>query len=334
MFPPVPRGRLRQGYYLTESLFGKKPYPINRNYSRKIEPWISQKAKDVDVIHFNHLDAACYAENLEGVFVFDTHNLISNIYRRMRERETNPLKRWFLGLERKKTLGYETRIIRRMAFCLACSEEEKTQIEKLAPGIRVETIPNGVDTASCVPDKNRAFKHTDRNLVFVGAMDYLPNSEGIRFFCEEVFGILLKCLPDIHLTVVGKNPPDSVKRLEKDNITVAGVVEDIARQVHQADLMLVPIRIGGGTRIKILEGMALGIPVISTKIGAEGIDAAHAENIFLADSAEEMAEGIIKLLENPGLRKKLADGGRRLVEKSYDWNISGRKLLAAYSSLH
>jgi glycosyltransferase involved in cell wall biosynthesis len=165
-------------------------------------------------------------------------------------------------------------------------------------------------------------------------MDYLPNFDGIRFFCKEVFDILQKHLPDIQLTIIGRNPPESIERLEKENLTVTGFVEDVRQWIQRADLMVVPIRIGGGTRIKILEGMAQGIPVISTRIGAEGIQADHEENIFFADTSQEMIEGIIKLLKDPDLRKKIADGGRKLVEKKYDWNVSGQKLLAAYSSIH
>ncbi len=334
MFPPVPRDIFRQGYYLIDSLFGEKPYPINRNYSHQMRQWIQRKAGNVDIIHFNHLDAACYADDLSGVFVFDTHNLISNIYKKLVEKESNILKKWFLGVQLKKTLAYETRIIRKIRLCLVCSNPEKIEIESFVPGVRVQTVPNGVDTGAYRLDENRAFKPSDRNLVFVGAMDYLPNSDGIRFFYEEVFGILQKRLPDIHLTVVGRNPPESIKRIQNKNLTVTGFVEDIGQWVGKADLMVVPIRVGGGTRIKILEGMAQGIPVLSTKIGAEGIDADHEKNIFIADTPEEIADGVIKLLENPDLRKSLARAGRELVEKEYDWNVVGQRLLAVYSSIH
>jgi glycosyltransferase involved in cell wall biosynthesis len=334
LFPPVPRETLRQGYYLIESLFGGRPYPINRNYSKEIHQWIRQRVGEVDVIHFNHLDAVCYAEDFEGVFVFDTHNLISNIYLRMRDQESNPLKRWFLRVLQKKTFDYEARIIGRIALCLACSDNEKAEIENLVPGIRTETIPNGVDTGFYTVDAARTFNSADHNLIFLGAMDYLPNFDGIRFFCKEVFDILQKHLPDIQLTIIGRNPPESIERLEKENLTVTGFVEDVRQWIQRADLMVVPIRIGGGTRIKILEGMAQGIPVISTRIGAEGIQADHEENIFFADTSQEMIEGIIKLLKDPDLRKKIADGGRKLVEEKYDWNVSGKKLLAAYSSIH
>jgi glycosyltransferase involved in cell wall biosynthesis len=141
-------------------------------------------------------------------------------------------------------------------------------------------------------------------------------------------------LPDIQLTIIGRNPPESIERLENENLKVTGFVDDVRQWIQRADLMVVPIRIGGGTRIKILEGMAQGIPVISTRVGAEGIQAAHKESIFFADTSQEMIEGIIKLLKDPDLRKKIADGGRKLVEKKYDWNVSGQKLLAAYSSIH
>ncbi len=333
MFPPVPRGIIKQGYYLIDSLFGQMPYPINRNYSHQMSQWIQHMAEKVDVIHFNHLDTACYADDFSGSFVFDTHNLISNIYKKLHEKESNRLKKWFLGAQLKKTMAYEARIIRKIRLCLVCSDPEKIEIENIAPGIRVKTVPNGVDTGAYTTDENREFKSGDRNLVFVGAMDYLPNSDGIRFFCEEVFGILQERLPGIHLTVVGRNPPESIKRIQSKNLTVTGFVEDTRQWVQKADLMVVPIRVGGGTRIKILEGMAQGIPVLSTKIGAEGIEAENERNIFIADTPEEMADGVIKLFKNPGLRRNLAEAGRELVESKYDWDVVGQKLLAAYSSI-
>lgn len=333
LFPPISRGTLRQGYYLLESLFRKRPYPINRNYSKEMFDWIYQKIEAFDVVHFNHLDAACYAEDLTGVFVFDTHNLISGIYRRMRNQESNPLKRWFLDTQQNKTLDYEARIFKRMALCLSCSEEEKREIKTMTPGVRVEVIPNGVDTAFYTPNDDRTFNATDRNLIFVGAMDYLPNYDGILFFCEEVFDILQKRLPDIHLTVVGRKPPAEVKRFERKNIAITGFVEDVREWTRHADLMVVPLRFGGGTRIKILEGMAQGIPIISTKLGAEGIAAVHGKDIFFADTPEEIADGITKLLKNPSLRTNLAENGCNLARK-YDWNSLAGKLLAAYSSIH
>ena len=173
---------------------------------------------------------------------------------------------------------------------------------------------------------------TEDALVFTGSMDWLPNDDAISYFCQEILPLVWQKNNALKLYVVGKNPSSVVKNLaHKDNrVIVTGRVDDVRPFVERSKIFIVPLRIGGGTRLKILEAMAMGKAVVSTTIGAEGIECKDGINIALADNPDNFAQKIIDLCKNPTLAATLGDNGRQLVCQKYDWTIVGKKLTDIY----
>jgi glycosyltransferase involved in cell wall biosynthesis len=179
-------------------------------------------------------------------------------------------------------------------------------------------VPTGVDVAhfSAVKPARKP-----RSLVFLGSMDWMPNIDSVHFFVAEIFPLLKAKFPETKFTIVGRNPPQSVRDLaaRDANICVTGTVDDVRPFVAESEVMIVPLRIGGGTRIKIYEGMASAIPVVSTRIGAEGLPVSHGEQILLADSPEDFAREIGRLFEQPQLRECIGQNGFEFVRDNFGW---------------
>jgi glycosyltransferase involved in cell wall biosynthesis len=163
-----------------------------------------------------------------------------------------------------------------------------------------------------------------KNIVTLGTLHYPPNADGIRWFLNDVFPLIQKNNPDVSLTVIGKNPPqDFLDRAarEKDTIRVTGYVESLVPYLEASALMVVPVRAGGGMRVRILEAFAYAMPVVTTTVGLEGINAIPGQDVLVADSETNFANQVNQLLENPSLREKLSTNGRNLAESKYDWQV-------------
>jgi polysaccharide biosynthesis protein PslH len=170
--------------------------------------------------------------------------------------------------------------------------------------------------------------------LFVGSMDYHANSDAVLWFVNNIWGAIEKAFPDLNFTIVGRSPAKEIRDLATDRIRVTGTVEDVRPFYEQALAVIVPLRVGGGTRLKILEAMAMGVPVISTTIGAEGIEAQNGEEILLADSVEEMISALRVVMSNGGARREaVAQAGRRLVAAKYDWDSIAARLYQVHSEL-
>jgi len=208
------------------------------------------------------------------------------------------------------------------------SDADAAEIERMSPGTAVSIVRNGVDLTHFTPDFNSGTPHL---MVFTGAMDWRPNIDGATFFVREILPRIRKHDPDAHLLVVGSNPSESlVRALAAPFVRFTGSVEDVRPYLKQARLVVVPLRIGGGTRLKILEAWAVGRPVISTTIGAEGLPVEDGKNIALADSAEAFAQRAVELLNDTSAANPFGVAGRRVVEELFGWDRVARTLLDAY----
>jgi polysaccharide biosynthesis protein PslH len=220
------------------------------------------------------------------------------------------------GLTWIKHRQYLSTLLRQYDICTVASEQERHLIKQAVIGdCRIEVIPNCVDVASYA-DVNEDVK--PNSLIFTGAFTYAPNYEGMRWFLSKVFPLVQAEIPDVHLTITGNHadlplPPN-------DAVTRTGFVDDVRPLIARAYASVVPLHTGGGTRLKILEAMALGTPVVATSKGAEGLDAQGNVHLLVADQPDVMAQAVVRLLREPGLRQRLADQAYHLVKEQYDWS--------------
>jgi len=239
-------------------------------------------------------------------------------------RQTNPLLKLRCQLTWWKSRWFVRRVLREFDLCTVVSEQERSHILECVPDYPVAVIPNGVDLDFYDGDFGVPEPGT---LVFSGVLTYSANFDAMRFFLKDIYPLIKAVRPDVTLRVTGKTEGVPIQTLpRRDGVVFTGYLDDIRPCVAQSQVSVVPLRVGGGTRLKILEAMALGTPVVSTSKGAEGLDVTPGENILIADEPAEFADAVLHLLDDERLRARLAANGRRLVREKYDWERIGRKL--------
>jgi sugar transferase (PEP-CTERM/EpsH1 system associated) len=259
--------------------------------------------------------------------VLTMHNVESLRFARELRASTTLGRRVVLGWDQLFARTWEQEAVRRVDAVVAVSDTERVWVEQVAPDVLVTVAPNGVDTEHFRPVPAAS----TRSLVFTGAMDYPPNVDAVLWFCREVWPILRRRNPSLRFEVVGKAPDARVRALNGEaGIRVTGEVPDVRLLLAQASVVVVPLRAGAGTRLKILEAMAMGRPVVSTTLGAEGLDVVEGANILLADTPGSFAGAVESVLHSPETAHCLSEGGRRLVVGRYDWRQCLRPLETLY----
>lgn len=325
---PARRSQAWKLYSLVRALFSRRPHPLPKNHCAPLLVALRARiaAGGVRRVHFNHLDAAQYLLELGKLPAsvptsIDTHNLLTALYRRMGTESSNPLARAYIHLQWRKMASMEPRILRLASRVFVCSEPEREQL-RIWGVERARVVPNGVDLERNRPQPADAA--SPQRIVFCGGMDYLPNSDGVRWFLDTCWPLLCEAHPGLELLVVGKNPPPDLARRAGSRVRFTGRVEDVRPQVASGALSIVPLRIGGGTRLKVLESLALERAVVSTRTGAEGLELNDGEHLLLADSPREFAAAVTALLKDPARCALLARNGRARVEQLYGWERATR----------
>jgi sugar transferase (PEP-CTERM/EpsH1 system associated) len=261
----------------------------------------------------------------------DWHNIESEIQIRYAENYSGSLRSVYARRTAQLLRGFELKFLRLGDAHTVCSERERKVLLALEPTARIEVIENGVDVeyfsqAECLPGGPR------RSLVYVGLMEYHANVDAVTYFAREIWPRVRQLRPELQFVIVGARPTAEVVALAKQpGITVTGTVEDLRPYYREALAAVVPLRVGGGTRLKILEAMAAGTPVISTALGAEGLQVAHGEELVIADTSAAMADAVASLYEDSPAWHRLSENGRRLVLSRYDWPVIGEKLMRVYA---
>jgi glycosyltransferase involved in cell wall biosynthesis len=259
--------------------------------------------------------------------VLFTHNVETEIWRRHAETATSWLRTRLYRQQWKRMLRFESRTLARFDRVLAVSDVDRDTFQRLYPGKLTApaiVIPTGVDTTFFAPQERAS---TSRRLVFTGSMDWLPNVDGVLYFCREILPLVRNAIPDVTFTIVGRAPTHTVRKLaEEPGVEVTGRVEDVRPYLADAVAYVVPLRIGGGTRLKIFEAMAAGRAVVSTNVGAEGLPTVHGRHLLLADTPEEFSQAVITLLRNAALREAIEREARALVTTHYDWRQAAAHL--------
>jgi sugar transferase (PEP-CTERM/EpsH1 system associated) len=285
-----------------------------------------------DVLHVEDIHMAQYAARQAGVrTVLDLHNVDSWRMRRFARHQRNPLTRLYALLTARKLARYEANIASAYDLVLACSEDDRALLSAGGVQADVLVVPNGVDISRFAPQPAPS---KPRHLVFVGRMDYEPNADAVLFFCRYILPLVRAAHDDVTFAVVGQHPSRAVKALSSiPGVTVTGFVDDVRPHVADAAVVVVPLRYGSGTRLKILEAMAMGKAVVSTTVGCEGIRAVSGEEIVLADEAPAFASAVVRLLNSQTARLDLGQRARQRAVSDYSWTRIGTYLLAAYDGL-
>jgi len=327
------RGKSYTPWNILRGIKGPIPVTVLNYASKEIEHVLSKalQATQFDAVQIESIHMAPYLkiirrENPAASVLLDWHNVESELIQQYAASTANPAKKFIAARTSTLLCQMEQDALNSFSAHTVVSELERDKLVKRAPEAEIQVIPNGVDTAAFA---RRDTSSSPPSLLFVGSMDYHANSEAVLWFCHEIWPKIAAEFPSLHFKIVGRNPPPSVKALAADRIIVTGTVEDVRPYYHEAFSVVVPLRVGGGTRLKILEAMAAGVPVISTRLGAEGIAAEDGKQILLADTPADMASAIRALLNEPSLASSLRDSARTLVETRYDWQVLGEKLAAA-----
>ncbi len=318
--------RLNQLYSLINGQSHFSQLASGGEMERAVRRELDGNSFDIVQSEFPHM--AAHVQDTDAVMILDAHNVEYDLHLRQWELATNPLRKFFYREEYNKIRREEIRVWNRQDLIFTTSERDRDLILGDVPGVPTVVLPNGVDSGYFSPDGSPGEPCT---LVFTGVMKYLPNSDGMRWFLGEIFPLIVKDVPDVKLLVVGSNPPAGLTQYAAHNITFTGRVEDVRPYVNRATISIVPLRLGGGTRLKILESFSMGKPVVSTTIGAEGIEAVHGESIMIADDPRAFADTVVTLLRDEQLRRKLSRNGHETMMEKYEWSVIGSILDRAYA---
>ncbi len=312
---------------LLMNLLSPYPYIVDRHRSRKFAAAFREQMESFqpDLILCEWTPYAVFTQSVHGTpVVISAHNIEADIWRRYAENEEKLLRRLYIALQWKKVRHFESTVFDSASGITTVSSLDAAQARQLADRTRIEVVDNGVDLDFF---KSNARKPHSGRIVFTGSMDWRPNQDAMKYFVREIFPLLKSSEEPVDFYIVGRNPSPDIVALGADkDITVTGEVDDVRPYMEEASVYAVPLRIGGGSRLKILEALAMEQAVVTTAIGAEGLEVEPNRHVLIGDSPEDFAVQIRRLFKDPELGKNLGRSGRRLVERRYGWEALGGRL--------
>lgn len=320
-----------------EHLWARRPLATFPYWSDEMAERVRATAAALapDVVQVEHSFLAPYVDVLprgaRAKTVLCLHNIGSLQYRSMLQMRLSPRERVLYFLKWLAMLRWEARAARRFDRVVVVSQSERDALRRTDPRLAVSVVENAVDTTALAPLPDPTRPDT---LLFVGTFTYPPNVDAALHLGRDIFPLVRRAVPEARLLLVGHEPTEEVRALANlPGVTVDGAAADPRPAYAQASVAVAPLRAGGGTRLKILESMALGRPVVSTRLGAQGLDVVDREHLVLADTPGEIAAAVVHLLRDGPLRTRLTASARRLVERRYDWDHSAAALLGVYGEL-
>ncbi len=329
--------RWQQAAIYARNLLSAEPYFFPRfrseAFARAVHDVIEKHS--IDLVQCETIAMAPYAEGIADRPTLLVHqNVESDLLRRRARSERNPALRAFFGLQAPRVARYEDRYLKSMSAHVMVSEDDRSLLVGRARGARVVVVPNGVDTAYFAP--GRPAEAAAPELIFVGGMSWYPNSDAITWFLDSIWPEIRRQRPDVRFTAVGSHPcPALLRAAEEDpeHVAAPGLVPDIRPLVDRAALFVCPFRVGGGTRLKILDAWAMGKPLLSTGVGCEGLGAENGRDLVIADEPGAFANEAVALLGDAARRQRLGERGRERALAEYAWPVVGRALLDLYGEL-
>jgi len=319
----VPHGRRTTRLRLFLNLFESHPYSVQKYRSRTMVAYLREllARQTYDVIQLEGLFVAYLAGCIRRMspttpLILRQHNVETTILERLASSTGSRVGKPYLKLQARRLAKYEGAVCGQFDLCIALTPVDQKGLQALAPGARIAVVPAGIDTDYFAPAD---LPEEPATLLFIGAMDYLPNAEGILWFCKEVLPLIKEEVPQVRLYVVGRSPRREVARLASEGIQVTGFVDDVRDYLAKAQVFIVPLLSGSGMRVKILSALAMQRAVVTTTIGCEGIPVVSGKHLIIADNAEDFARSVVNLLHDPSKRASLGWAGRQLVLREYSW---------------
>lgn len=309
---------------LAQGLFSPVPVAVFRHRSAEMRATVDRLRRDgsFDCVVCDFLSSGPHFSDFSEVVLFQ-HNVESTIWQRHVENAPTAFHRGYFEVQARRMLAYEREVCRAVKNVIAVSEADAQKMRELYGVARIGAVPTGVDIPFYSP---QAEVEARAEIVFVGSMDWMPNVDGILWFVDEVLPLIRKMLPGCRVSIAGRKPGREIRNLaQRDSlIEVTGTVPDVRPWLWGAKVAIVPLRIGGGTRLKIYEAMAARTAVVSTTIGAEGLDVHSGENIMIADTPIGFADACVELIGNDEERRRMADAALEHVAAHHSWEASAR----------
>jgi glycosyltransferase involved in cell wall biosynthesis len=322
---------------ILRGLIGPLPVTVLNYTSAAIKEKITRllKKERFDSVQIEGVHLVEYVELIRKVsprtrIVADWHNIESEIMWRYAETAANPLRKLVALRTAPLIERAENRLLRACDAHTVVSGRDQEKLQLRCPEASITLVPNGVDVAWYSSSTQAGDR---REILFVGSMDYHANVEAVTWFVSNVWPLVKASAPDMVFRIVGRDPTTEVRALSASDVLVTGTVDDIRPFYAKAAVTVVPLRVGGGTRLKILESMAASVPVVSTRLGAEGIDVRDGSDIVLADTPAELADALTRVVSDGTLSECLKSAGYALVTRLYDWAIAGEQLYKVHAAL-
>lgn len=326
----LPRPKWRKAINAAHSAVSSHPFMLleckRAAMAAAIQRTIAEER--IDVIHGHAIHMAQYA-HLKGdaAFVYDPHNLDHVLWQRFAEVQTNPITRAYFRGQIDKFVRWEQRIADLSEKIVTLSDTDRDEYQRIAPNADIMTVPNGADTEYFQPQPNAT---EPCSIVYTAQFGWPPQDDAALYFYREIFPIVRQRCPEAKLYFVGKTPPEAIRRLASENVIVTGFVEDIRDYVGRATVVVMPLRVGAGTKHRIYQALSMGKAVVATNIGAEGIELRHGETALIADDPKEFAGHVVHVLTDSALRERLGVNGRKFIVENYDWRANYAKLDQAF----
>jgi glycosyltransferase involved in cell wall biosynthesis len=321
----VPESGLRAALHYASRVPAAAPYAVTKFTAapvrRLVRRWLAEGRFDVAVCDFLSASLNFPAASPTPCVLFQ-HNVESVLWRRQARHEPNWIKRLAFTMEAAKMDRYERAAVRRFPHVIAVSSRDRDAMTSMTDPARISVVPTGVDVSQYRAAAGQ--EAAEPIVMFLGSMDWEANVDAVQYFCRDIWPSVLAAVPRARFQIVGRNPHPRVRALASDSVEVVGTVPSVVEYLARAAVFAVPLRVGGGTRLKIFEAMAAGRAVVSTSVGAEGLDVVHDRDVRLADDAAAFARDVIELLQHGEARRRLERAASETAAR-YDWSAVGRQ---------
>jgi glycosyltransferase involved in cell wall biosynthesis len=324
---PVQHSRLRLIAGLIKNVFSPVPFVAQKYRTSEMAREISLvlSREKIDVVHLDMLPLMNYYPEVKKYpLVMVDHNVESSLLLRQITHTGNIFVKMFWKIQYRKLYNFEKEQLGKAKCSVAVSEMDREDLLRMNPSARVTCVPNGVNVRYFMPGPIAAEKN---KLIFVGGLNWFPNLDGMTYFCERIYPLIVDKIGPVETVIIGK----ANKQFKYASIVKqVGFVDDIRPYVRETKVYIVPLRVGGGTRLKILDALAMGKAIVSTAIGCEGLQVEHDRHLVIADEPQLFANAVVDLFANEQKRGELGRAGRQLAEKKYDWEILGEEMQHVY----